>query len=451
VVAGMQASSGILVGLSKPLSVPEVGRLALSLRRLRRSGNEIILRCRETFPYMIPILSQVDAIVSPKSSVMAKGHAAEFCREEGKAFVAVDESTWGALERYEGEIVLVDSRSQKIVIAPERHSAEAAASYAPSPEAGLIAELIASGRRISLLSTVPEVLGYSGNFSFFCRQEQLLTAGGVNPWELLRMGQTDCSELLHSLWSEYVGGLSSDFDIVLRSLDARSDEYPDSPLKHERNPQLGNHGPSLFRRYPHLLGAETAAMARLKGEYRNRKLTYLLPFVRSADEIESARRALSEALGQQSLGPDAVGMAVMFETPSLAYLLDGLAAAKVKTIWIGTKDLLMSFMMADRDNPDPLLQDYLHLYDAHGRPNRPFLSYLSEAVGRFIDRGFKVMVYSLASEVPTYVEHLPNSVGFLLSKSAVKASLALLRDDLRQRDDQLPVARPLKAKTIGLS
>src|SRR5215510_1322910 len=104
----------------------EVGKLALSLQRLRHSGNGVILRCRETFPYMIPVLSQVDGIISPKTTVLAKGHAAEFCREEGKAFVVADESTWGELERHDGEKILIDSRGQRIVIAPDKDLAQMA-------------------------------------------------------------------------------------------------------------------------------------------------------------------------------------------------------------------------------------------------------------------------------------------------------------------------------------
>ena len=108
IVAGMHATSGILLGLNEKLAVNDVDRFALSLRRLRKHGKGIILRCRETFPYMIPVLSQVDGIISPKTTATAKGHSAEFCREEGKSFVVADESTWGELERYEGENILVD-------------------------------------------------------------------------------------------------------------------------------------------------------------------------------------------------------------------------------------------------------------------------------------------------------------------------------------------------------
>ena len=118
----------------------------------------------------------------------------------------------------------------------------------------------------------------------------------------------------------------------------------------------------------------------------------------------------------------------MFETPSLAYLMNELAAANVKTIWIGTKDLLMSFIMVDRDNPNPQLQEYLKLLNNCGEPNRPFIEYLSETSERFIDRGFEVVVYALASEMPTYASYLPSRVGFLLSKGAVKAALSLLPD-----------------------
>lgn len=429
IVAGMHVSSGILLGMNHPLAVNQVGKFALSLRRLRKHGKGIILRCRETFPYMIPVLSQVDGIISPKTTVVAKGHAAEFCREEGKTFVVADESTWGALERYEGENILVDSRRQKIVVAPDKQSAQkAAASYAPLPETQLIADLIESGRHISLLSTIPERIGFPGKFSYFCRQEQLVTARGTSPWDLLRGSREECSQILHTLWNEYVSGIQPDIEIVLRSLDARSDEYPGSPHNHERNPQLGDHGPSLFKSYPHLLEAETAAIAKVKSDNSDKIITYLLPFVRSAKEISSAKKALTAALADESLPDDSVNLAVMFETPSVPYLMHELVEANVKTIWIGTKDLMMSFIMVDRDNPNPQLQDYLKLINSRDEPNLPFIEYLSETTGRFIDRGFEVMMYSLASETPTFAKYLPSQVGFLLSKGSVKAALSLLPD-----------------------
>ena len=429
IVAGMRASSGILLGLNAALPANQVGKFALSLRRLRKHGNGIILRCRETFPYMIPVLSQVDGIISPKSTAVAKGHAAEFCREEGKTFVVADESTWGALERHEGEHILVDSRGQKLVVAPDSRSAlKAAAGYAPLPETWLIADLIKSGRHISLLSTIPEQIGFPGKFSYFCRQEQLVSASGTSPWDLLRRNKEQCTQVLHTLWNEYVSGIQSGVEIVLRSLDARSDEYPGSPLDRERNPQLGNHGPSLFNSYPHLLEAETAAIAKLKSNHADKQITYLLPFVRSAEEIDLARQALTGALADESLAENSVNLAVMFETPSLPYLMADLSAANVTTIWIGTKDLLMSFIMVDRDNPNPRLQDYLKLINSQGKPNLPFLEYLREAVGQFTDRGVEVVVYALPSEMPTYEEYLPKQVGFLLSKGSVKAALSLLLD-----------------------
>ena len=429
IVAGMHVSSGILLGLNAPLPANQVGRFALSLQRLRKHGKGIILRCRETFPYMIPVLSQVDGIISPKTTVAAKGHAAEFCREEGKSFVVADESTWGALERHEGENILVDSRGQKIVLAPDRLSTQKAASgYAPLPETRLIADLIKSGRHLSLLSTIPEPIGFPGKFSYFCRQEQLVTSSGTSPWELLQRSKEECTEILYTLWNEYVGGIQLGVEIVLRSLDARSDEYPGSPLNHERNPQLGNHGPSLFSAYPHLLEAETAAIAKVKGDNSDKTITYLLPFVRTANEITSARKALTGALANESLPDDSVNLAAMFETPSLPYLMNELAAADVKTIWIGTKDLMMSFIMVDRDNPHPQLQEYLKLLSDRGEPNLPFIEYLNETVGRFTDSGFEVVMYSLASETPIFAKHLPTRVGFLLSKGAVKAALSLLSD-----------------------
>src|SRR5262245_20429968 len=293
IVHGLNVSSGILLGLNDKLKISDVGRVAISLRRLRRRGKGVILRCRETFPYMIPVLSEVDGIVSPKCTAMAKGHSAEFCREEGKTLVVADESTWVELERYEGDRVLVDSRAKKIILDSNRRAARmVGAGYTPEVETRTIRDLIKAGRHISLLSTVPEPISFPGHFSFFCRQEQLLMSKGTSPWDLLTRNREGCEQILSTVWSEYASGIQPGVEIIFRSHDARSDEYPGSPIDREPNPQLGNHGPVLFESFPHLLEAEVTAIARVKGEESEKRITYLWPFVRQAKENRLATLVL---------------------------------------------------------------------------------------------------------------------------------------------------------------
>src|SRR6266567_778810 len=124
IVAGMQAFNGIMYGLKEKLSIEEVGSLASFFRQSRMLGNGIILRCRETYPYMIPVLSEVDGIISPNTMAMIKGHSAEFCREEGKTLVIADESAWRELENYDGENVVIDPRSKKIILVPDCDTAQ---------------------------------------------------------------------------------------------------------------------------------------------------------------------------------------------------------------------------------------------------------------------------------------------------------------------------------------
>jgi phosphoenolpyruvate-protein kinase (PTS system EI component) len=424
IVSGIEACSGILYGLKENFDVDEVGHLAASLRRLRTHGKAIILRCRDTFPYMIPVLSEVEGIVSPDTTVTTKGHSAEFCREEGKTLVVADERMWRELKNYEGENILVDPKGRKIILDPDRQTAQMTSTGYDQPESEIkvIGELIKQGRHISLLSTVPEHIKLNGNFSYFCRQEQLVMSKGRSPWDLLRSSKPQCERILHAVWGAYVRNVQPGILVVCRSHDARSDEYPGSPILHEPNPQLGNHGPSLFETFPHLLEAEVAAIAKLKAENPNKKIAYLLPFVRSKNEIISAREALSSALAKLSLSENAVELTVMYETPLCPYLIGELKTAKVKTIWIGTKDLLMSFLMVDRDNVN-LSQDYLNLLDSRGELNFAFLEYLNENIVKFINNGLGVIMYALASEVPIFVKYLPKQVGFLLSKGSVKEAL----------------------------
>jgi phosphoenolpyruvate-protein kinase (PTS system EI component) len=425
IVSGMQACNGILYGLQENFDVDEVGHLASSLRKLRLHGKTIILRCRDTFPYMIPVLSEVDGIITPNTTVTTKSHSAEFCREEGKTLVVADEPAWRELAHYEGESILIDPRGKKIILDPDRRTAERATTGYDQPESEIevIAELIKEGRHISILSTVPEHIKLNGNFSYFCRQEQLVMSKGKSPWDLLRSTKPQCERVLHAVWSEYARNIQPDILIVCRSHDARSDEYPGSPIPQEPNPQLGNHGPSLFETFPHLLEAEVAAITKLKAENSHKKIAYLLPFVRSKNEIVAARKALTGALAKVSLPENAVELAVMYETPLCPYLMEELKAAKVRTIWIGTKDLLMSFLMVDRDNVSLQLQDYLRLLNDQEEPNFAFLEYLNENINKFINNGLEVIMYSLASEVPIFAKYLPKEVGFLLSKGTVKEAL----------------------------
>jgi len=422
IVAGTQVSNAILYGLKEELHISEIGYLASSLRRLREQGTGIILRCRETFPYMIPLLFEVDGIISPNTTSTVKGHAAEFCREEGKSLIVADEGTWRELEIYEGQNIFVDVRGQRIILLPDGQTAQKAISD-DSPPGGIaeIARLIQEGRHVSMLSTVPEPVRVEGKFSYFCRQEQLVMSSGRSPWDLLQLNQPDCERILHAVWSDYANKVQPKLTVVFRSHDARSDEYPGSPIPHESNPQLGNHGPSLFEGFKHLLEAEVAAITRLKAENPARKIAYLLPFVRSKKEIIAASAALNRALEKVSLPRNAVDLAVMYETPVLPYLTEELIAANVRSVWVGTKDLLMSFLMVDRGNPS--LQNYLKLIDNKGEPNYAFIEYLRENVNKFLNCALEVVIYSLASEVPIFLQYLPREVGFLISKGSVKEAL----------------------------
>ena len=81
-------------------------------------------------------------------------------------------------------------------------------------------------------------------------------SSGRSPWDLLQLNQPDRERILHAVWSDYANKVQPKLTVVFRSHDARSDEYPGSPIPHEPNPQLGNHGPSLFEGFEHLLEAE---------------------------------------------------------------------------------------------------------------------------------------------------------------------------------------------------
>jgi pyruvate,water dikinase len=134
----------------------------------------------------------------------------------------------------------------------------------------------------------------------------------------------------------------------------------------EANPMIGFRGALRYTRDPEVFRLELAAIARVWDEGHH-NFHVMLPFVRTARELELCRAQIEEA-GLLRF-PD-FQLWVMAEVPSVLFNLERYAALGVAGISIGSNDLTQLLLGADRDSEtlsdtfderDPAVADYLRL------------------------------------------------------------------------------------------
>jgi pyruvate,water dikinase len=192
---------------------------------------------------------------------------------------------------------------------------------------------------------------------------------GVHPRLLLEQGRTGefVDRMAHGL--EVFAAAFAPRPITYRTIDFRTNEFRDleggeryEPV--EANPMIGYRGALRYTQEPDLFGLELEALRRVWDE-GHRNLHVMLPFVRTAGEVERCRE-LVRASGLV----DRVGFElwVMAEVPSVLFNLGRYARLGVAGISIGSNDLTQLLLGADRDSEllaevfderDPAVVEYL--------------------------------------------------------------------------------------------
>lgn len=182
------------------------------------------------------------------------------------------------------------------------------------------------------------------------RNDYLLLQGGVHPRRLLASGK---GEVLIASVFEALTVVAKAFkgkQVWYKTLDAPTDEFrrlrggEDEPL--ERNPLLGWRGIRRELDDSTLLRAEYEAVRRAV-EAGCDNLGIKVPFIRSVDEYEWARRVA----GEVGLKPhEDVAFGASIETPAMALTLQRILDAQADFLSVGVNDLTMCCLGVDRDS-----------------------------------------------------------------------------------------------------
>jgi pyruvate,water dikinase len=286
------------------------------------------------------------------------------------------------------------------VEAPEAHRAgpEAATSAAAAP--------IVTGTKVLVNLSEPSQLERAAALDVdgvgLLRAELMLVEAleGVHPLLLIERGE---QEQFIGRIADVLARFASTFaprPITYRTIDFRSNEFRgleggERFEPEEANPMIGYRGALRYMREPQLIKLELEAIRRVWADGHT-NFHVMVPFVRTARELEAFRRIASE-IGL--LDRPGFELWVMAEVPSVLFNLERYAELGVAGISIGSNDLTQLLLGADRDS-----EVVAEIFDER---DPAVVAYISELVPKARSLGLQTSICGQAPSVhPEYAEIL---------------------------------------------
>jgi len=346
-------------------------RVIASLADAARLRDGDVLVTHMTSPDWVPLMRRAASIVTDSGGMTC--HAAIVSRELGVPCVVGTADATRKLR--DGEFVTVDAAHGVVY----RGSA-------PSPDGtGTAVHVVAPAIRAAAAPTTgtkllvnlsePSQVERAAKLDVdgvgLLRAELMVieALGGVHPRLLIEQGRgSEFVKRMSDALVTFAAGFAPR-PVTYRTIDFRTNEFRglqggERFEPEESNPMIGYRGALRYTREPEVFRLELETVRRVWDE-GHANFHVMLPFVRTAHELEACRALVVES---GLLARRGFELWVMAEVPSVLFNLERYAALGIAGISIGSNDLTQLILGADRDSEvvaeifderDPAVADYL--------------------------------------------------------------------------------------------
>lgn len=343
IISGIAASPGVAIGKV---------RIVHSVKELKRVREGDILVARMTRPDFVPAMKRCAAIVTDEGG--RTSHASIVSRELGIPCVVGTSNATTMLKN--GELVTVDGNRGRVFVGSLKTETEEV-----SVDLGQEKLKTATKLYINLAdpAEAANAAALDSDGVGLLRAEFILAGMGDHPRYFLEKGKR--AEFVERL-SEGIEQVASAFyprPIIYRATDFKTNEYrslrggekyePD-----EDNPLIGYRGALRYVDDPEVFKMELSALLRVRNKKGFRNVHLMIPFVRTVEELIEVKKMVAAA-GLRRSGSFKFWM--MVEIPANVLLLEEFVNCGIDGISIGSNDLAMLTLGADRDNTKTVSYD----------------------------------------------------------------------------------------------
>jgi len=331
-----------------------------------------VLVTHMTTPDWVPLMRKAAAIVTDSGGMTC--HAAIVSRElRIPCVVGTGEATKKLRDK---ELVTVDATHGTVLEGATPPAPASAPAAVGAVAAGAIAVAVpATATRLlvnlSEPSQVDETAAMEVDGVGLLRAELMLIEAldGTHPKQLIEEGKTEeFIERMSEALSTFAAGFAPR-PVTYRTTDFRTNEFRNLRggerfEPEEANPMIGFRGALRYVQEPEVFALEMQAVRRV-WDAGHENFHVMLPFVRTASELERCRALVAES---GLLERPNFELWVMAEVPSVLFNLERYARLGIAGISIGSNDLTQLMLGADRDSEvlaatfderDPAVVDYL--------------------------------------------------------------------------------------------
>ncbi|MDO8488086.1 MAG: phosphoenolpyruvate synthase [bacterium] len=186
------------------------------------------------------------------------------------------------------------------------------------------------------------------------RAEFMIAGIGTHPKKMIADGKSE--QYIDKLTDEMLKFCKAFHPrpVIYRATDFKTNEYRalkggDLYEPEESNPMLGFRGAYRYIKSPEVFALELEAIKRVRNKHNMRNLWLMIPFVSRVDEMAEIKKLVAASGLHRGAS---FKLLMMVEIPSNVILLDEFIDVGIDGVSIGSNDLTMLILGADRDNSE---------------------------------------------------------------------------------------------------